>query len=82
MISTTLFPGRYVQGPDSTKRLGLEFSSFGQKAFGICSPFIFDQIIPKLEKDIQKDIQFVTEKFKRECSDEEISRLISIAEKH
>jgi len=31
MISTTLFPGRYVQGTDSIQRLGKELSRFGQK---------------------------------------------------
>lgn len=33
MISTTIFPGRYVQGYDALKRLGVEMSRFGEKGF-------------------------------------------------
>jgi glycerol dehydrogenase len=81
MISTTLFPGRYVQGPDSIQRLGTELLRFGQKSFAICSPFVFEKIIPILQSEVQKTIQFDVEKFNRECSDEEIDRLSTIAEK-
>jgi glycerol dehydrogenase len=82
MISTTLFPGRYVQGTDSIQRLYTELSRFGKKAFAICTPFVFEKRLPVLQNDIQKFVQFNVEKFNRECSDEEIDRLSSIAEKH
>ncbi len=82
MISTTLFPGRYVQGTDSIQRLGTELSRFGQKGFAICTPFVFEKTLPILQNDIQQIIQFNVEKFNRECSDEEIDRLSSIAENH
>lgn len=81
MISTTLFPGRYVQGTDSIKRLGTELSRFGQKVFAICTPFVFEKTLPILQNNIQKIVRFNAEKFNRECSDEEIDRLSSIAEK-
>ena len=42
MISTTLFPGRYVQGADSIQRLGTELLRFGKKGFAICDPFDFE----------------------------------------
>ena len=29
MISTTIFPGRYIQGYEATKRLGKEAARFG-----------------------------------------------------
>ena len=38
--------------------------------------------LPILQNDIQKLFQFNVEKFNRECSDEEIDRLSSVAEKH
>lgn len=82
MISTTLFPGRYVQGADAIQRLGKELSPLGNMAFAICGPFVFENILPCLRSNIQKDIILNTEKFNRECSDEEINRLSSIAEKH
>lgn len=80
MIRTTLFPGRYVQGADSIKRLGTELSRFGQKGFAICTPFFFEKKLPILQNDIQESIRIKAEKFNRECSDEEIDRLSSIAE--
>lgn len=82
MISTTLFPGRYVQGRDSIQRLGKELSRFGQKCFAICTPFIFKNMLPLLQGNIQKNIQINAEIFNRECSDEEIDRLAALSEKH
>ncbi len=57
MISTTLFPGRYVQGTDSVQRLGTELSRFGQKAFAVCTPFVFEKMLPVFQDNIQKFIQ-------------------------
>jgi len=36
MISTTIFPGRYVQGKDARKRLGKELSRYGKKGVAVC----------------------------------------------
>ncbi|OQY02491.1 MAG: glycerol dehydrogenase [Desulfobacteraceae bacterium 4572_130] len=82
MISTTLFPGRYVQGTDSIERLGLELSRFGQKVFAICTPSVLNKMLPILENDIKKFISVNVEKFNKECSDEEIDRLSFIAKKN
>ncbi len=81
MISTTLFPGRYIQGADSIHRLGAELSRFGKKGFAICSPFVYEKSLPVFQNSIQKAIQLKAEKFNRECSDEEIDRLSDLAEK-
>lgn len=82
MISTTLFPGRYVQGADAIYRLGRELSRFGQNSFAICAPLVFEKILPLFQSNIQNIIRFNAEKFNKECSDEEIDRLSAIAEKH
>ncbi len=79
MISTTLFPGRYVQGPGTLKRLGEEVNRFGSKCFLICDSFVFDNILPEFQQEIEKHIQIEMEKFKGECSDEEIERLSALA---
>jgi len=79
MISTTLFPGRYVQGPDAINRLGEEIARFGNNGFLICDPFVFSNLVPKFQKEIENHIQIRLERFKGECSDEEIERLSSIA---
>jgi glycerol dehydrogenase len=81
MITTTLFPGRYVQGTDSIQRLGQELSRYGQKGLAICTPFVFEKTWPVLQNHSQKFFQFNAEKFNRECSDEEIDRLAALSEK-
>ena len=81
MISTTLFPGRYVQGADAIERLGTELSRFGQRSFAICTPSFFEKRLPALQNNIEEIIRIKAERFNRECSDEEIERLSSMAEK-
>jgi glycerol dehydrogenase len=81
MISTTIFPGRYVQGADAMKRLGREISRFGRKAFVISDPFVLDNILPAYRKAIEEAIDVEIEKFGGECSDEEIDRLTDLARK-
>lgn len=46
MISTTIFPGRFVQGYDTMKRLGEEMARFGKKGLLICDSFVLEKIIP------------------------------------
>lgn len=82
MISTTLFPGRYVQGKDAIKRIGAELSRLGKKCFVICAPSFFEDRLSDIKENIEKFIHVETEKFNRECSDEEIERLYLIAEKN
>jgi glycerol dehydrogenase len=79
MISTTLFPGRYVQGYDALKRLGVEMSRFGQKGFVICDSFVFDHLLPKFRKSVEEAIEITVERFGGECSDEEIERLANFS---
>ena len=79
MISTTLFPGRYVQGAGAFNRLGKEVARFGNKAFLICDPFVYDNLLPDYREKIEEDIQVEIVKFEGECSDEEIGRLSLIA---
>jgi glycerol dehydrogenase len=81
MISTTLFPGRYIQGRHSLQRLGTELARFGHKAFAVCTPCVFEKMLPAVQNGIRKNIEFDAEKFGGECSDEEIDRLSSLAEK-
>lgn len=76
MISTTIFPGRYVQGVNVMSRASEEIARFGKKVFFISSPTAFSKILPIYEKDIKKHIEYVVEKFNKECTDEEIERLV------
>lgn len=79
MITTTLFPGRYIQGYDALRRLGQEMKRFGPKAFVLADPFVYDNILPGFRSDISKDIELNIERFGGECTDVEIDRLAGIA---
>ena len=79
MISTTLFPGRYVQGAGAFNRLGEEVGRFGSKGFLICDPFIFDNLLSDYLPTIKESIAVEVVRFEGECSDEEIARLSGIA---
>jgi len=82
MIYTTLFPNRYIQGPNSLQRLGTELSKFGPNSFAICTPFFFEKLILNFQRNVNNLSQFTVEKFGGECSDEEIDRLSSLANTH
>ncbi len=75
MITTTIFPGRYIQGADALHRLGGELKKFGEKGVIICSPFVYTNILPKIRKSLEENLVLTFEKFSGECSDEEINRL-------
>lgn len=81
MISTTIFPGRYVQGYDALKRLGAEMSRFGENGFIICDPYVFDHLLQDFRQTIEQAIKISVERFGGECSDEEIERLVGLAKK-
>jgi glycerol dehydrogenase len=79
MIATTVFPGRYIQGPDAIANLGPEASRFGEIGFFICSPTVYGQILPGIRASVEGSVKIAAEKFGGECSDEEIDRLYRIA---
>lgn len=75
MISTTIFPGRYIQGYEATSRLGKEAARFGETAFLIVDPYVYKALLPRFQEDVEQDVNIVVEAFTGECSDEEIERL-------
>ncbi len=75
MITTTLFPGRYIQGPGVIKTLGKEIQRFGKKGFIITDPLVYDEILPDVLSQIEKDAKLEKERFEGECTDNEINRL-------
>lgn len=75
MITTTLFPGRYIQGPGALSTLGKELKRFGQKAFVICDPFVFKTLLPGFKDSLTSEVEACIEAFNGECSDEEVERL-------
>jgi len=81
MLSTTIFPGRYIQGYDAVKRLGPEIARLGKTAFLLCSNTVYGKILPVFKEDIAKYAQVFPEKFQGECCDDEINRIIKLASK-
>ncbi|WP_243439217.1 glycerol dehydrogenase [Fundidesulfovibrio soli] len=79
MITTTLFPGRYVQGAGALSRLGSELSRFGNRHFLISSPHPLEHLLPAVLPSLDEAGAVRTEPFGRECTDHEIERLVSLA---
>jgi glycerol dehydrogenase len=75
MITTSIFPGRYVQGAGAAQKLGIEMLRFGNTGYLVCDPFVFEKILPEFHDKIKADVKILTGRFAGECSDEEISRL-------
>lgn len=81
MISSTIFPGRYIQGYEATSRLGKEAARFGDKAFLIVSPYVKANLLERFQDAVKQAVGMEVEIFNRECSDEEIGRLSTKAQK-
>ena len=79
MISTTLFPGRYIQGFGALSRLGQELARLGTRHFLICSPHPMERLLPGLLPQIEQAGTLRVERFGGECTDQEIERLLSLA---
>lgn len=75
MVTTAIFPGRYVQGADALALLGTELALLGNKALVIEDPFVHDHLQHKLDTAMKDKIPFITQVFCGECCDEEIERL-------
>ena len=81
MISTTVFPGRYIQGYEAIKRLGSEIARLGNVGYFICSPTVYGKLLPTFRDDLGKSVKIIAEKFGGECCEEEIDRLQKLAAK-
>jgi glycerol dehydrogenase len=79
MLSTTIFPGRYIQGYEAIKRLGPEIARLGKSGCLICSNTAYNKLLPGFRGEVEKYARLVPEKFGSECSDEEIDRLCKLA---
>lgn len=76
MLATTLFPGRYIQGRGAIARLGTELARLGDRHFLLCSPHAVDHVIPAIVPELG---EARVESFNRECTDQEIGRLVEAA---
>ena len=75
MISITLFPGRYIQGPSALSRLGGECARLGDNVLLIASPHSRTHLPLSSLPGMPDSCGVHIETFGRQCSDEEIQRL-------
>ncbi|TBU76184.1 glycerol dehydrogenase [Phytopseudomonas daroniae] len=80
MLTTAIFPSRYVQGRGALEQLGVELSRFGGKALALLDPFADDHLGDLLEKTCAGHLDCQRVRFAGECSDEEIARLVALAQ--
>lgn len=80
MICTTLFPGRYVQGSGAIDRLAGELERMGERHFLVCSPHSMDGLAARLLEELEQRGAARVERFGRECTDDEIGRLLTDVE--
>lgn len=79
MITTALFPGRYVQGRDALETLGSEVARLGEAAFVVCDAYVHKHMQKRIALVLDEgELATTVVKFGGECSDEEIARLRSL----
>ncbi|MBU1001405.1 MAG: glycerol dehydrogenase [Proteobacteria bacterium] len=77
MITTTIFPGRYVQGQGALSLLAEETKRLASKALIIVDPAVSSLLETLLTADAE--VSLTSAPFGGECSDEEIARLTELA---
>ncbi|WP_338628204.1 glycerol dehydrogenase [Yersinia intermedia] len=83
MITTAIFPARYVQGAESISiYLGDELSRLGQRALVLQDPVVHQKLGDKINQALNGKIEYLVEVFNSECSDEEINRISVLAESY
>jgi glycerol dehydrogenase len=76
MLTTTIFPARYVQGPGVLHLLVEELERFGRKGYLVVDPYVLDNVFPRYRAKLEERLEITVERFRGECSDEEIERLL------
>jgi glycerol dehydrogenase len=83
MITTAVFPGRYVQGARAiSSLLGEELSRLGQRALVLQDPVVHQKLGAQISQALEGKVEFIVEVFNSECSDEEIGRISALAESY
>lgn len=83
MITAVLFPNRYIQGFNAIEHcLGQELARLGKKALLLESPSAHKNLSNVIEKSLKNNIDFVVDIFNRECSDEEIIRIVEFVKEN
>ena len=79
MLTTAIFPSRYVQGRNALEQLGGELARFGSTALALLDPFADDHLGAIVASACAGQIDCQRVRFAGECCDEEIARLLTMA---
>lgn len=79
MITTAIFPARYVQGEGALGSLGEELGRLGRTALAVVDPFVLPDLKGRIGDAAAGRLTVDIQAFGGECSDEEIDRLTAIA---
>ncbi len=80
MITTAIFPGRYVQGAEARFTLGEESARLGRRALLLCDPYAVEHFAEDLQQAFDGcSASCRLEAFQGESSDEEIGRVSRLA---
>ncbi|AWK87217.1 glycerol dehydrogenase [Azospirillum thermophilum] len=79
MITTAIFPARYVQGEGALDNLGEDLARLGRKALAVVDPFVLKTLRGRLVDAAAGRLDLDVQEFGGECSDEEIARLTALA---
>lgn len=77
MITTTIFPGRYVQGAGALRLLSEEIARLGPTALAVTDPAVEHLVGDALQST--ETVRYVPASFSGECCDPEIKRLTALA---
>jgi len=78
MLTTSIFPGRYVQGAHALASLGGEVSRLADTALVLVDGYVAEQLREALLPGLS-DLPHRLETFGGECSQDEIDRLVTLA---
>ena len=81
MITTSIFPGRYVQGAGALNCLGEEAARLGRTPFVIADP-VADDLKHETIAQSLAELDVALERFSGECSEAEIERLAGLSASH
>ena len=79
MLTTAIFPGRYVQGAHALSVLGEECERLGERPLVLEDPFVREGLQADVEGGFQDSAAPTFETFGGECSQKEIDRIIERA---
>lgn len=76
MITSAVFPARYVQGAGAIAQLGTELQKIGTTALLLVDPFVDDNLSSVIDATCHDKITFYKVRFTGECSHLEINRIV------